>query len=363
MSLKSIRESYSALLNVFNDAGIKITESQKKELDGFVINLESNITKQREDAIKKTEKKLEREYKQVFESILDNMHKNSDLTAKIQKRKIREEEKNAITNKVSDYLDLYVESVLPKKSIVDYDKLQTLSKKKCDNETQIAKLTVKLNEATAKNKTLADQLAKAKSALMLESKVKCLPAHEAKIMRKLFAESTEAEIEKNFDHKLKEVQKKTDKDMFIIDRDKIDETVTKPTVDEIINQATRINEATPDYDVNPDDEDIDDELPDNTVDNIWKGKKYSKLDLEPDFNDPEYAEKYDNIGDDEDIVNHHLKNGYDPEDDEDIQEAEKPFETLDEVKFDQNGDIALDEDDVINESTMQWYCNHSIELT
>ena len=156
MSLKSIRESYSALLNVFNDAGIKITESQKKELDGFVINLESNMTKQREDAIKKTEKKLEREYKQVFESILENMHKNSDLTAKIQKRKIREEEKNAITNKVSDYLDLYVESVLPKKSIVDYDKLQTLSKKKCDNETQIAKLTVKLNEATAKNKTLAD---------------------------------------------------------------------------------------------------------------------------------------------------------------------------------------------------------------
>ena len=30
----------------------------------------------------------------------------------------------------------------------------------------------------------------------------------------------------------------------------------------------------------------------------------------------EYAEKYDDIGDDEDIVNRHLKNGYDPEDDD-----------------------------------------------
>ena len=45
MSLKSIRESYSKLLTVFNDAGVKLNESQKADLDTFVLAIESNISK------------------------------------------------------------------------------------------------------------------------------------------------------------------------------------------------------------------------------------------------------------------------------------------------------------------------------
>lgn len=66
MSLKSIRESYQNLLTVFNDAGIKLNESQKSALDGFVLSLESTMSKQREQTIKKTklavEAKMEKEY-------------------------------------------------------------------------------------------------------------------------------------------------------------------------------------------------------------------------------------------------------------------------------------------------------------
>nr|DAH73894.1 MAG TPA: hypothetical protein [Caudoviricetes sp.] len=47
MSLKSIRESYSKLLTVFNDAGIKLTEAQKADLDTFILALESTMSEQR----------------------------------------------------------------------------------------------------------------------------------------------------------------------------------------------------------------------------------------------------------------------------------------------------------------------------
>lgn len=87
MSLKSIRESYQNLITVFNDAGIKLNESQKKALDTFVLELESTMSNQRTATIKKTakavQKKMERQYQTVFESILNNMAKHAELTSKI----------------------------------------------------------------------------------------------------------------------------------------------------------------------------------------------------------------------------------------------------------------------------------------
>ena len=79
MSLKSIRDSYAKLLNTFNRAGIKLNESQKTDLDGFVLAIESTMSKQRESAIKKTKKvvteKLEGEFKSLFESISKSQRK------------------------------------------------------------------------------------------------------------------------------------------------------------------------------------------------------------------------------------------------------------------------------------------------
>jgi len=87
MSLKSIRESYSKLLTAFTDAGMKLNESQKSDLDTFVLALESTMSKQRQDVIRKTKKaveaKFEKEYSALFESIMDNVAKNSELETKI----------------------------------------------------------------------------------------------------------------------------------------------------------------------------------------------------------------------------------------------------------------------------------------
>lgn len=130
MSLKSIRESYSKLLTTFNDAGIKLTENQKSDVDSFVLAIESSMSKQRESAIRKTKKaveeKLEREFKAVFESIMKNVAQHNNLASKIQDMTNKLNESKSLSTKVDKYLTRCVESVLPKKMIVDYDKMQRL---------------------------------------------------------------------------------------------------------------------------------------------------------------------------------------------------------------------------------------------
>ena len=74
MSLKTIRDSYEKLLTTLNEAGVKLGASQKDGLDKFVLSLEESMSSQRKRAIsmakEATERKFEREYKKVFESIM-----------------------------------------------------------------------------------------------------------------------------------------------------------------------------------------------------------------------------------------------------------------------------------------------------
>lgn len=127
MSLKSIRESYSKLLTTLNDAGVKLDESQKTDLDSFVLAVESTMSKQRESAIRKTKKavteKLEGEFKAIFESIMNTTKENNELASKIEKLSNKMSESKKVAEKVDNYLNLYIESVLPKKTIVDYDRM------------------------------------------------------------------------------------------------------------------------------------------------------------------------------------------------------------------------------------------------
>jgi len=213
MSLKSIRESYSKFLTTLTEAGVKLDESQKSNLDSFIIAIESKMSKQKEAAIKATKKivteHLESEYKKVFESILAHMQENSELAAKVQEKVTAIKESKKIADKVSNYLDLYVESVLPKKTILDYDRMQKLenlheslkdmlvanedaveakkaslqesfNKDKKALETEMAKLQVKLNESIEKNMKLNKKIDSFKALELLESKTKDLPDYEAR---------------------------------------------------------------------------------------------------------------------------------------------------------------------------------------
>lgn len=241
MKFKSIRENYSKLLNAFSSTGITLTEAQKSSLDTFIVALESQISKNNRKVILATKKvvteNLEKKYKKLFESVLSHISENARLSAKIQKRVTSVNESKKIATAVNDYLNLYCESVLPKKTIVNYDKLHKLEQlveslkdtllvndeaveakkqqlaesfdiQKRELETKLAKTTVKLNESMKTAQKLTQKINKFKSAELLESKTKDLPAYEARQIKKILGESSVEEINKKFDKTLKNVQKK-----------------------------------------------------------------------------------------------------------------------------------------------------------
>ena len=325
MSLKSIRTSYSKFLNVLNDAGVKLNESQKADLDSFILAIESKMAKQKETAIKATKKivteHLEAEYKKVFESIMKHQAENAELASKVQEKITMLKESKKIARKVNEYLDMYVESVLPKKTIVDYDRMQKLEKiheslkdmlvadedavqaKKAELtesfnkdkkalETQLAKLQVKLNESMEKNLKLNRKIDSFKAMELLESKTKDLPDFEARQVKKRLAESTTTEIEKNFDKVLESVK----------DEMKVDEKEEEASIEEEVKDIIEAEEDVKEND-------------------MLKGRKH----------------------------NGHVDEG---EDDEVDEADDKDDKQVDEAE----DDVKLDESEVIDEDLMKLWC-------
>lgn len=240
MSLQSIRESYSRLLETFKDAGFKLTESQKANFDGFILALESTMSRQRRQVIRLTkkavEKRMQDQYHKVFESIMANTAENARLASKIQDKITKINESKKLARKVDGYLNLYVESVLPKKSIVDYDRLRKLENlqesltealevnneklqerkrrleesykaRKSKLETEVAKMQVKLNESMSKTRKLQKKVDDYKAMALLEAKTRDLPAFEAGKVKKLLAEATAEEIDRKFSRVLESVKR------------------------------------------------------------------------------------------------------------------------------------------------------------
>lgn len=332
MNLKTIRESYTKFINTLVDAGVKLNESQKASLDSFILAIESKMSKQREAAIKATKKvveeHLEKQYKQVFESILKHMQENAELASKVQDKITQINESKKVSRKVSNFLDVYVESVLPKKKILDYDRMQKLeqiheslkdllivnedaietkkvelqesfNKDKKALETQIAKLQVKLNESIAKTTKLNKKIDQFKALELLESKTKDLPSYEARQMKKRLAEATTVEIEKTFDKVLESVKEE------MKEAEKDDETTLEAEVKDIIEAEEDVKE-----------------------DDMLKGR------------------------------NHNL---HVDEAEDDVDEAEKDDETVEEAEKKED-DVELDESDVIDAALMQRWCDQAARI-
>lgn len=335
MSLKSIRESYSKFLTVLTSAGVKLNESQKADLDSFILAIESKMSKQKETAIRVTKKivteHLESEYKKVFESIMKHQARNAELASKIQDKITTIKESKKIARKVNNYLDLYVESVLPKKTIVDYDRMQKLeqiheslkdllvvnedsvqakkqklsesfAKDKKNYETKIAKLQVKLNESMEKTLKLNKKIDQFKALELLESKTKDLPTYEARQMKKRLAGATTTEIEAKFKSVLESVKDE------IAEKENVEEASIEEEVKDIIESDGK--------DVKEND--------------ILKNRHHNG----------HLAEKEDELDEDE----------------EDVEESDEPFETMETVKENDDGDVELDESEIIDENLMKLWC-------
>lgn len=239
MSLKHIRENYARLLNAFTEAGVKLTESQKKDIDGFMLALESSMEATKESAIKATskvvEKKLSNEYRNVFESIMKHQQEHTELASKIQSKVMKINESNKVARAVNTYLDSTLKEMLPEKTIVDYDRLNKLesvmeslkdtllvndatveakrvelseafAEDKKNLDSKISKLEKQLNESIAREQKLASQLEAKKAKELLERKTKDLPLFEAQQVKRRLAGATCVEIEKNFKKLLESVR-------------------------------------------------------------------------------------------------------------------------------------------------------------
>ena len=336
MSLKTIRDSYEKLLTTLNEAGIKLDASQKSGLDGFILSLEESVSSQRQKAIRMakeaTEKKMEKEYKEVFESIMKHTQEHFEIASKVQDKITQLNESKKLSSKVTNYLDLYLESVCPKKDIVDYAKMKKLEqineslrdvllanddaviekkvqleesfkKEKGKLETEVAKMQVKLNESMQKSQQLKKKLDEYKALALLESKTKDLPTFEAAQVKKHLAEASAPEIEKKFNKVLESVQAAAK------EVEEAEETTLESEVQKIV-----------------DSEDIEEN-------DMLKGKPHNNHVVEA---DEEKKEK--------------------------TVDEEEDFETTETVNFNEDGDVELDDEDIINESTMSRWLRNAMEV-
>lgn len=411
MSLKSIRDNYSKLLEALNESGVKFDASQKSALDGFIMALESTTSEQRKKAAsmakKMVESKMEREYKRVFESVIKHMQEHYELAGKIQDKVTMLKESKKISKKVENYLDLYAESVCPKKVVVDYAKMKKLEqineslrdvllanddaviekkeqldesfkKQKSKLETEVAKMQVKLNESMERAQQLKKKLNQYKALELLESKTKDLPSFEANKIKRHFATASAPEIEKNFKRVLESVKKDAKEAAEEV------ETTLESEVNKIVNEEEQLDEVRRYPDLSKDKKsataaiekhsgeltDFTNQTPKPTKDQLvdfvanifkeegldtpWTREFILKL--------QHYTRGFDDAL--QYVYNAYLKGkgvGMDAGIHEE-EPVEEDFETTETITYNEDGDIELGEDDVIDESTMKQWCNMSLEV-
>lgn len=237
--IKSIRESYSTLLTAFKSAGVKLTESQKSDIDQFVLALESKIEDTKEKTVRATKKVVEKqlgdEYKKVFESIMKHQAENAEMAAKIQNKLTEEKVTRELSESVDRYLDQYVKEALPEQTVIDYDRMHKLEtvveslrdtllvnddtveaktaeiKESYDKEAKglsdkIESLKKDLDESMKRELTLKKQIDEAKAIRFLEKKTADLPLFEARQVKARLAGSSFEDAQKDFKKVLEAVQ-------------------------------------------------------------------------------------------------------------------------------------------------------------
>ena len=260
MGLKSLNQNYTKLLKAFEEAGVTLNESQKESLDTFMIDLEKKINETRDNAIRATKKvveeRLEKEYKEVVENLISHQSEVSELAGKVQSEVTKVNESKKLAEELDNYLDCYIDEVLPKKVIVDYDEMQKLrtlheslkdmllvndsaveekvesikesmAKETDELKSKVKDLESKLNESMKKEISLNKRLDESKAREMIGEKIKDLPILEAKEMKKRLAGMTSKEVEKNFKTILESVEEEI-KDQQIQNEDEknLEEAIT-----------------------------------------------------------------------------------------------------------------------------------------
>ena len=213
MSLHKIKQSYDNLIEAFKSAGITLNESQKESLDTFMLNLESKINETRDTAIRETkrivESRMEKEYKDVIESIIKNQDALMKISGKLQSKITSLNESKKIADVLDSYISEFVNETIPQKNIIDYTKMKKQQELIESLKDILEVETDEKNEELSKeNKYLKEKCAELEDKLNeKECDIEKKPVEEVK-------EEKEENVEQK-EEKIEEVEK---------------------TIDEIINQ-------------------------------------------------------------------------------------------------------------------------------
>jgi hypothetical protein len=224
---------------VFEEVGVTLTESQKNSLDTFMLDFQTKLDETRDNAIKATKKlveeKMEKEFKEVFESITAHQKEVFEKSSKLDLIKSQK----LMTEAVDKYLTDYVKEILPKKSIVDYGRMQKLEQiheslkgmllvnddaveKKVEEvkgelETKMANESKELKDKLEKCEKVIEESKKQNEELekkydslakkdLINEKTKNLPIVESKRVKEKLSKMTVKDIEKNYKTVLESVQ-------------------------------------------------------------------------------------------------------------------------------------------------------------
>ena len=239
MALKTLKKKYDELLKVFEEVGVTLNESQKNSLDTFMLDFQLKLDETRDNAIKATKKlveeRMEKEFKKVFESIIAHQKEVFEKSSKLDLVKSQK----LMTEAVDNYLTEYVKEVLPKKSIVDYNRMQKLEQiheslkgMLLVNDDAVEKQVEKAREEiqtkfTNENNELKDKLQNCKTILkesiddnmklkekcekyekkeLISEKTKNLPIVESRRVKEKLSKMTVDDIRKNYKTVLESVQ-------------------------------------------------------------------------------------------------------------------------------------------------------------
>ena len=255
-----------------------------------MLQLESKLKDVRDVAIKTTKKmvteKLDAEYKELFESILKHMNENAEVSSKIQNKINEMKVVEELSESVNGFLDEHVEEILPKKDIVDYERMQKLEqiheslknmlgveimnveggnkeliegfeKEKTEYSKKIEDLQKKLDESVKENKKVSKNLDSLKAQVLLESKIKNLPEREANLIKESFKGASSSEINMKFKTVLESVRESVE-DQAQVPSKEDEQKNLEDAILEVLNKDQS-------SDVNTNNDDTEDADVDNTM--------------------------------------------------------------------------------------------------
>tara|TARA_R100000152_G_C6779829_1_gene211887 strand:- start:241 stop:1116 length:876 start_codon:yes stop_codon:yes gene_type:complete len=249
-------DTLQAIENAFNNkVKLHVESALVKQDDEYSTKLEHLLEAIDIDHTKKLDKVIEAIDKNHGDKLISVVKKYSHA--------INEEAttfKKDLVNKVSKFLDLYLEKLVPQRSINEAVKnrksnrmiselrkvlavdaaLQKDSIKEAivDGKARIDESTERLDEATAKVEELALENRKLKSMLTLENKVNNLPEDKANFCRRVLGKKSAKFITENFDYTLKMFDKNHEEHLEVLhEQARKQNTVTKDVDRPVLNES------------------------------------------------------------------------------------------------------------------------------